>query len=174
VRVDFARVKLFLRYWLPLLVWITLIFVGSTDLLSAEHTSRVIAPFLRWLHPGISERSIMQVQFLVRKAGHVCEYAVLAALLYRALINTVLIGRAMASAAIVLFLCVLYAMSDEFHQSFVPSRTATARDVGIDSAGAFLGVALIRLLHRRTAPISARTFEPRKIAPAENKTRAEF
>jgi VanZ family protein len=143
-----ATVKLFLRYWLPLLLWMACIFVGSTDLMSAEHTSRIIAPLLRWLHPTISEHAIMQVQFFVRKAGHVCEYALLAALLYRALINTMLIGRALMSAGIVLVLCGLYAVSDEFHQSFVPSRTATARDVAIDGAGAIFGVLLIRMLQR--------------------------
>jgi VanZ family protein len=73
---------------------------------------------------------------------------VLAALLYRALVNTILIRRALLSAAIVLFFCGIYAVSDEFHQSFVPSRTATARDAGIDGAGAVFGVLLIRLFQR--------------------------
>jgi VanZ family protein len=141
-------VKAFARYWLPLLVWMALIFIGSTDLMSAEHTSRIIGPLLRWLWPGISEQTIMHVQFFVRKAGHITEYAILAALLYRALINTVLVGRAFLSAAIVLLFCGIYAMSDELHQSFVPSRTATARDVATDSAGAVFGVLLIRMLRR--------------------------
>jgi VanZ family protein len=141
-------VKAFVRYWLPLILWLTLIFIGSTDLMSAEHTSRIIAPLLRWLRPGISEETIMEVQFFIRKAAHVSEYAILAALLYRALINTALRGRTILSAAIVLLFCGIYAVSDEFHQSFVPSRTATARDVGIDGAGAAFGVALIRLLRR--------------------------
>jgi len=48
----------------------------------------------------------------------------------------------------VLLVCGVYAVSDEFHQSFVPSRTATARDVGIDAAGAVFGVLLIRLFQR--------------------------
>jgi VanZ family protein len=141
-------VKLFLRYWLPFLVWITLIFVGSTDLMSAEHTSRFIVPFLRWLDPTISVETLMQVHFYVRKAAHVCEYAVLAALLYRALVNTILRGRILWSAAIVLLVCGLYAMTDEFHQSFVPSRTASARDVAIDSAGALFGLLVIHKFRR--------------------------
>lgn len=138
----------FLRYWLPLLLWLALIFAGSTDLMSAEHTSRIIVPLLRWLRPTISWQTIEQVQFVVRKAAHLSEYAILAALLYRALINTVLIGRAWVSAAIVLVLCCLYAMTDEFHQSFVPSRTASARDVAIDSGGAICGMLVIRMLGR--------------------------
>jgi VanZ family protein len=141
--------KAFLRYWLPLLVWMALIFIGSTDLMSAEHTSRIIGPVLRWLWPAISAQSIAQVQFFARKAAHVSEYTVLAALLYRAIVNTMLVGRVWVSAAIVFFLCALYAITDEFHQSFVPSRTASARDVAIDSAGVLFGVLATRTLRRR-------------------------
>lgn len=140
--------KSFLRYWLPLLVWMTLIFVGSTDLMSAEHTSRFIVPFLRWLDPNISLETLLQAHFYVRKAAHVSEYAVLAALLYRALVNTILQSRALLSAAIVLLVCSLYATTDEFHQSFVPSRTASARDVAIDSVGALFGLLVIHRFRR--------------------------
>src|SRR6266699_7301111 len=77
--------KSFLKYWLPLLVWLGLIFIGSTDLMSAEHTSRIIGPILRWFRPDISAETVMQVQFLVRKTGHVTEYAILAMLIWRAL-----------------------------------------------------------------------------------------
>jgi VanZ family protein len=146
-------VKLFLRYWLPFLVWITLIFVGSTDLMSAEHTSRFIVPFLRWLDPTMSVETLLQVHFYLRKAAHVSEYAVLAALLYRALVNTILQSRVLLSAAIVLVVCSIYAMTDEFHQSFVPSRTASARDVVIDSVGALVGMLLIYRFQR--VPIGA-------------------
>ncbi len=134
--------KAFARYWLPIFFWMTLIFIGSTDLMSAEHTSRIIAPFLRWLHPSISSVTIMKIQFLVRKAAHVSEYAVLALLFYRALVNTLCAGRSFAAATIVLLACAAFAATDEFHQSFVPSRTASARDVAIDISGALLAVCL--------------------------------
>jgi VanZ family protein len=134
--------KAFLRYWLPIFVWMTLIFMGSTDLLSAEHTSRIIEPFLRWLHPGVSPETVARAQFFIRKAGHVSEYAVLAALFYRALVNTLCAGRAFMAAVVVLLACAAYAATDEFHQSFVPSRTASARDVAIDISGALVAVCL--------------------------------
>lgn len=126
----------------------TLIFVGSTDLMSAEHTSRFIVPLVRWLYPTISPENLAELQFYVRKAAHISEYAVLAALLYRALVNTILMSRVLLSAAVVLLFCGLYAVSDEFHQSFVPSRTASARDVAIDGVGAIVGVLLVQLARR--------------------------
>lgn len=130
----------FLRYWLPIIVWLVLIFIGSTDLMSAEHTSRIIGPFLHWLYPAISPLTVMKAQFFMRKAAHVSEYAVLAFLLYRAFVKTVLLGRTALCAVMVLLLCAAYAATDEFHQSFVPSRTASARDVAIDICGATLAV----------------------------------
>ena len=84
-RYDESKLKPFLKYWLPVLIWLGFIFLGSTDLMSAEHTSRFIAPFLRWLRPDISAEAIAHVQFFVRKCAHVTEYAVLAMLLWRGL-----------------------------------------------------------------------------------------
>jgi VanZ family protein len=134
--------KAFLQYWLPIIIWLALIFVGSTDLMSPEHTSRFIGPFLHWLYPTISPFTILRVLFFVRKLAHVSEYAVLAVLLYRAFVHTALKGRRALSAGLVLLLCSVYAATDEFHQSFVPSRTASVRDVMIDICGATLAIIL--------------------------------
>jgi len=119
-----------------------IIFAGSTDLMSAEHTSRIIVPLLGWLFPTMSPLTVVRVEFFLRKAAHVSEYAVLSVLLYRAFVNTVFQSRRALSAGIVLLSCVAYAASDEFHQSFVPSRTASLRDVMIDVFGATLAVLL--------------------------------
>src|SRR5256714_310280 len=73
--------KCFLKYWLPLLIWGSVIFVGSTNLMSARHTSRFVVPFLLWLKPGISPQTIWGILVAVRKFAHVIEYAVLALLL---------------------------------------------------------------------------------------------
>ena len=110
--------------------------------MSVEHTSRFIGPFLRWFDPTISPFTILRVQFFMRKLAHVSEYAVLAVLLYRAFVHTALKGRRALSAGLVLLLCAAYAATDEFHQSFVPSRTASVRDVMIDICGATLAVML--------------------------------
>jgi len=108
--------------------------------MSAEHTSRIIGPLLHWLYPTISPFTILRVQFFMRKLAHVSEYAVLAVLLYRAFVHTALKARRALSAGLVLLLCAVYAATDEFHQAFVPSRTASLRDVMIDICGAMLAV----------------------------------
>lgn len=120
-------------------------FFGSTDMMSAEHTSRFLTPFLRWLDPQISWRTIAQVHFFVRKAAHVTEYAILTGLLFRALRWSM--SGLWRRGLLALIPALLYAPLDEFHQSFVPSRTSSARDVLVDYCGAILGILLARLLH---------------------------
>jgi len=136
-------VKPFFKYWLPVLLWLGLIFIGSTDLMSAEHTSHIIGPILRWFNSDVSAETIARVQFFIRKIGHLSEYAVLAILIWRAfrrgsswhLKMSILFGLA-------LFGCAVFAATDEFHQSFVPSRTSSPADVMIDVLGALFGLTI--------------------------------
>jgi len=131
----------FFKYWLPVLIWLGLIFGSSTDALSAEQTSRFLVPFLRWLDPQISFATIAAIHFALRKLGHLTEYAIFAALLWRALRR----GTRLQAKMSILFLlawlaAAIFAVFDEFHQSFVPSRTPSPIDVMIDICGAMLGL----------------------------------
>jgi VanZ family protein len=142
--------KSFLKYWLPVFVWLALIFIGSTDLLAAAQTTRMIGPLLHWLKPDISAETIAQVQFFVRKAAHLTEYAVLATLLWRALrLGTRLQWKMSILTMSILSACGIFAASDEFHQSFVASRTASRFDVLIDIAGALTALAFCWMFARR-------------------------
>jgi VanZ family protein len=123
------------------------IFIGSTDLMSSEHTSRFIVPFLRWLKPDISDATLRMVQMIVRKGAHTTEYAVLAVLAWRAFRQSGVLARwgwrwSATSAALVL--ATLYAVSDETHQSFHASRYGSGWDVLIDTVGACAGLLLAR------------------------------
>ena len=130
-----------LRYWLPVVGWMLLIYLASTDLLSAQHTSRFIEPFLRWINPEISVEAVRAVQFAVRKTAHVVEYAILAALLARAVRKEEPRLR-WPQAVVAVAVAVTYAAIDEYHQSFVSSRTGSPFDVLIDACGALLGVGI--------------------------------
>ena len=142
--------RLFLKYWLPLLVWLGVIFVGSTSVMSAEHTSRYVVPFLLWLKPGMSPNAIWTILVVTRKCAHVTEYAVLALLLWRALRSVATLGRKTLTVfGAVLLGCALFAASDEFHQTFVKSRTPSIRDVFLDVGGAFLGLLIGATFARR-------------------------
>jgi len=140
----------FFKAWLPVSVWGILMFAGSTEVFSSYQTSRFITPFLLWLDPHMSYRTIEMVHILIRKLGHVFEYAVLAALLWRAFrrgthwqVNLSMLFMIVSVA------CALFAISDEWHQSFVPSRTPSARDVLIDIGGALIGIGIYSVFARR-------------------------
>jgi VanZ family protein len=132
------KVNFFLKYWLPVFAWMIFIFVGSTDLLSASHTSRFIGPFLRWFSPDITDATIGSIQLVVRKCGHLTEYAILAGLLCRVLRQH--FRRILPAATLAFVFSAVYATLDEFHQSFVASRTGTPWDVTIDCVGAVAGL----------------------------------
>jgi VanZ family protein len=123
---------------------------GSTDLMSAEHTSRFITPFLLWLEPAISTADIAQVHLFVRKAAHLAEYAILTGLLFRALRGRV--NGFWRRAGIAFFPIIIFAAADEYHQSFIPSRTASPVDVLVDYCGALLGILICRAIYLARGP----------------------
>ncbi|HST30781.1 MAG TPA: VanZ family protein [Chthoniobacterales bacterium] len=138
------------RYWMPVVIWMALIFLGSTDMLSAEHTSRFLVPFLRWLDPEITLATLSFMQTIVRKLGHVTEYAILATLLWRAVRGGIVLkSKLWLLFAAVWAACAIFAASDEFHQSFVPSRTSSLHDVMIDICGALIGLTICIALATR-------------------------
>lgn len=115
-------------YWLPPLAWMWVIFY-----LSAQ-------PEL----PGPPEPLL---DTLLKKSGHSVAYATLAFLWWRALSR----GRKAYRTTLVLafVIAVLYGMSDEIHQSFVPGRHPSPWDVLIDAAGAAVAVGVIWLRKSR-------------------------
>ena len=142
--------RLFLKYWVPLLIWLGVIFAGSTSVMSTEHTSRYIVPFLLWLKPGMSPKAIWTILVVIRKCAHVIEYTVLALLLWRALRSVpTLRTRSFVMFCAVLLGCGFFAGSDEFHQTFVKGRTPSVRDVLLDVGGAFLGLLIGATFARR-------------------------
>src|SRR5437870_3232460 len=131
----------------PLILWATLIFIGSSSVLSASHTSIVLRPVL-WLFPHASEATLATIHLLVRKAGHLTEYAILALLAARAFRTS---SRELLRNRwfwLSLLFVVAYSLSDEFHQSFVPSRTASIYDSMIDSVGGFVALVLLVIRQR--------------------------
>ena len=129
------------RQWLPVVFWAGVIFSLSTEAFSAANTGRIIEPILKFLIPGISASSLATAHFFIRKAAHFTEYLVFFWLLVR--------GPMAGRPQLALLICVLYAFGDEGHQIFVPGRTPSLFDVGLDFSGAlfsrFLHLAIIEI-----------------------------
>jgi VanZ family protein len=118
---------------------------ASTASFSASNTSRIIRPVLLWLFPAISEASLNHVHYLIRKTAHFTEYALLALLAARAFraSRVALLGRLWPLTAFALVACV--ALLDEYHQSFLPSRTGTIYDSLLDMTGGATALAFAAL-----------------------------
>jgi VanZ family protein len=141
------------RLWryAPLALWLALISFASTDAFAASNTSRLIGPFLRWLFPAITEAQLASAHFITRKLAHFTEYALLALLAARAFRPSTkeLLRRRWFWCALVLV--AVYALLDEYHQSFVPTRTASIYDSLIDTAGGATALGLLILWRTRRA-----------------------
>lgn len=120
-----------------------LIFSASGDTRSAQRSSRLLEPVLRWLFPQMADDTVWFMVFLLRKCAHLTEYAVLALLVWRALRKPVRRDPRpwrWREASLALLICALYATSDEIHQSYIPQRQGRFHDVVIDSIGASAGL----------------------------------
>jgi VanZ family protein len=96
--------------WLPVFAWAAVIFAFSSI-------------------PSLSS-GLGAWDYVLRKCAHITEYAILGALLYRAL----------GVEALALAIGIAYAATDELHQHFVRGRHASPIDVCIDAVGVALGM----------------------------------
>lgn len=128
------------RKWLPVLLWAGMIFYFSTDAFSSANTSPLLRNLIFWLVPGITSQQVAVVELAVRKFGHWAEYFVFSVLLMRAFDVGQPITWPWRSSLCTLALVLISAVSDEFHQALVPSRTAAVADVLIDFFGGVCGV----------------------------------
>jgi VanZ family protein len=138
----------FSRY-APLILWMGFIFFASTSEFSADNTTKVIRPLLLWVFPNLSEASLVVWHFVIRKLAHFSEYAILAALAARAFLKSshhflyrYWFGSSLALVA-------TYALLDEYHQSFVPTRTASIYDSVIDITGGLAALVVVASWNRR-------------------------
>ncbi|HEX7064261.1 MAG TPA: VanZ family protein [Bacillales bacterium] len=156
--------KAFLIYWLPVLLWAGLIFYFSSQSYEEQNLQPTLSQYIdteaigdwfsgvsfRYAEEEVSVEALGApgfLEFFIRKGAHFTVYFVLAFLLVRAF------SQFMRTRGKVfwfsLFLAVLYAVSDEFHQSFTAGRTPLPLDVVLDSFSALIGTVVAFLLYTR-------------------------
>ena len=97
-------------------------------------------PSLRKTAEEVKVNIIEKLQFIVRKSAHFIGYIILGILASGLILQYENINKKYLLAFLI---CVIYAISDEIHQLFVPGRSGQVRDVLIDSAGSFLGIIIV-------------------------------
>lgn len=139
----------FLSRYLPLVAWLIFISYASSDSFNAGNTSRIIGPLVLWLFPNTTPETLLGIHIITRKAAHFTEYAILAYLAARAFRTSPRPALANRWFIASLALVVAYALLDEYHQTFVPSRTGSIYDSFIDIAGGLTALLIIRYRHNR-------------------------
>ena len=124
-----------IRYWLPPILWMTAMFGFSTDAFSADNTGSRLAWLLHLLFPAITDSQYETVHFLIRKAAHFTEYGFLALLWYRALWAGSVIKWRWHWAGQAFAIIAVWALLDEWHQTFTANRTGTLYDSLLDMSG---------------------------------------
>jgi VanZ family protein len=152
---TYTRPKPDWKQWIPALIWIGVICVESTDMMSSAHTGSFLYAILTRVFGPVDIVALVNWNHYLRKTGHVVGYAILSWLLFRAWRATLPspIGRlwAFAWARLAFWMTAVVASLDEFHQSYIPSRTGRWQDVLLDStAGAGMLLILYLVTRKRT------------------------
>lgn len=153
----------FLKAWIAAILWLIVIAIESTALLSSNNTSRILYPLLHFLF-GVDRMRFEVWHFYIRKGGHVVGYGILSILAFRAWRETFPArGNPLWSvrwASIAVLMTAFVASLDEWHQSFISSRTGTPRDVLLDTCAgiAVQGILFVwlRWKQSRSANLSVR------------------
>ena len=151
------------KVWGPVAVAVTVIAFESTDTFSAEHTSSWLRPvFERWFGAFTDPRWDM-IHHYLRKSGHFLGYGTVGFTFLRAWLHTLarrgrsaLLSWRLESSILAVLSTAVVAGCDEFHQTFIPSRTGTPIDVLLDSVGAATLCSLVWAIcwsRRATEPI---------------------
>lgn len=137
-----------LKAWIAAILWLIVIAIESSSLLSSSNTSRILYPLLHFLL-GITPRRFEHWHFFIRKGGHVFGYGLLSVLLFRAWRETLpdASGKKwmLRWAGIAVLGTALVASLDEWHQSFLPSRTGIWQDAALDTCAGIAAQLLVLL-----------------------------
>lgn len=131
-------------YWLPVVVWAAIIIQATGRTFDALHTSGWLATLLGAIGLHLSDQTLHVVNLVCRKAGHLTAYGTLAALSFRA-VREGRGGFRLPWALIALAITVCVASTDEYLQSFTPTRTSTPWDVLLDTIGGTIAMLVVKL-----------------------------
>jgi len=152
-RPDPALRRKILWWWFATVLWLFCQALFSTDAFSAEHTGTILWKIVHAIYGAISSNTFESIHFLIRKGAHFLTYGLLSVFAFFAWRVTLPSPQRWTLRWSVLAVTMVFIAGsiDEFHQSFVPTRGASVRDVMIDVIGGLIGLAVVSWRWRRTA-----------------------
>ena len=138
--------------WLPVVLGILMIVVESTEWLGADHTTGPLRLLFQTIFGQVSNQEWEIIHHYLRKSGHFIGYGLIGLAWLRAWWLTLPKSHFLTDTLLALLGTALIAASDEFHQSFVPNRTASPWDVLIDCSGALTLQLMVYIFMRTSRP----------------------
>ena len=139
-----------IRYWLPVAVWMGMIYYFSTDTFSGDNTGGLIEQIFDRLLPGASPQTIATINYLTRKSAHFIAYALLAGLLFRAFRAGSAVRWRIGWALYSLAAAACWALLDEYHQTRTQTRGGSIYDSLLDISGGIFALIVIAFFSRRS------------------------
>lgn len=125
------------------LIWMIIIFIMSS--FNAEDSANQSNFIVNIIANILNINNISLLCLIIRKLAHFTEYLILGTLV----INMFTKNNAKKTYLLSILLCIIYAISDEIHQIFIPGRACQIKDILIDSVGSITGIYLFKLLKKR-------------------------
>lgn len=147
MRVIIAEMKIFLRCWLPVLLWMVVIFLISADSNPYHKLPGAWKEFLLAEESAPAWQSSLSRTEILGRSGHLLEYMLLGGLAARAFSRSLPRLRTAALLGQAVLFSTVYALSDEIHQIFVPERGFQWSDLALDAAGSLTGALIFLLLY---------------------------
>jgi VanZ family protein len=148
----FGALRTALWIWLPPVIALTIIATESTNTFSAEHTSSWLRPIFERHFGPVSDARWGAMHHYFRKSGHFGGYGLVCLTFLRAWLITLAVRAALGlwawrgrAAAFAIACTAGVASLDEWHQTFIPSRTGTFHDVILDTCGATVMCGVVAL-----------------------------
>jgi VanZ family protein len=142
-----------LSVWSPVVIAIAVIVTESTDTFSSQHTSQWLRPFVERVFGTLTDARWDIFHHYMRKSGHFVGYGSVGLTFLRAWLHilarrgrSALLPWRLESSILAILSTALVASCDEFHQTFIPSRTGTPVDVLLDTVGAITLCSLVWLI----------------------------
>jgi VanZ family protein len=144
--------RFWISAWWPVALGIAVIAIESTAWFGADHTSHPLRVLWQAIFGHVTDHRWEVIHHYMRKSGHFLGYGLIGLAWLRAWRMSLPGATFLIDLALSMAGTVLIATSDEFHQSFLPNRTASPRDVLLDCTGAFVLQMLFYALLRVSAP----------------------
>lgn len=133
----------FLR-WLIVICYVAVLLIFSSQPASSAHS---MTKWLLEMFPNLSRAQISALVFYIRKGLHVAGYFFATGIIFQAINVTPRLKKYPYLATFIFTL--LFAIVDEWQQSFFPFRTGSVKDVVLDSVGILLALGLLKINQQR-------------------------